>query len=185
MIGTVEAMTVVEAAIEGVVTRESWAAAFESMGPCSVLLLVAGGERLLPIWIGSRRPPRSSPGGARQAPRPLGSDLPAALLGALGATLRGADPGPRRGHRRRGVTSWPAAVEDLASGDVRDAARRLRGAQARRAAAAGALAPAVTAAPPQPAPLHVLLALVDSPDAAAVVGPAGEALVAMRAALDG
>ncbi|MFP5363958.1 MAG: MerR family transcriptional regulator, partial [Thermoleophilia bacterium] len=52
LLGAVEAMTVVEATIEDIVTREPWDQGFEMTAPCVVLLREAGGDRLLPIWIG-------------------------------------------------------------------------------------------------------------------------------------
>jgi len=80
LIGAVEAMTVVEATIEDVVTRERWDAAWELTAQHVVLLRERDGDRLLPIWIGE---PEAAAlvmhrRGAR-TPRPLGHDLMAGL----------------------------------------------------------------------------------------------------------
>jgi len=88
LIGAVEAMTVVEATIEDVLTRERWEAAWEFHEPYVVVLKESDGERLVPIWIGEaeanaldlqRR--------GATLPRPLGHDLMAALLGAVDARV--------------------------------------------------------------------------------------------------
>jgi len=88
LIGAVEAMTVVEATIEEVLTRERWAAAWELTAPHMVLLRETGGGRVLPIWIGEPEA-RALALHRRGAsyPRPLGHDLMAGLLEALGARL--------------------------------------------------------------------------------------------------
>lgn len=88
LIGTVEAMTVVEATVEEVVTREPWQALWEQQAPIVVLLRETGGERVLPIWIGQpeaaalimhRR--------GMKTPRPMSPDLTVALLDAAGARV--------------------------------------------------------------------------------------------------
>ena len=88
LIGAVEAMTVVEATVEDVLTRERWEDMWELTQPHVVLLREAGGERLLPIWIGE---PEASAlvvqrRGAALA-RPMGHDLMVALLGAFDARV--------------------------------------------------------------------------------------------------
>ena len=88
LIGAVEAMTVVEATVEDVLTRERWEATWELTQPHVVLLREAGGERLLPIWIGE--PEASALVLQRRGaalPRPMGHDLMVALLGTLGARV--------------------------------------------------------------------------------------------------
>lgn len=88
LLGAVEAMTVVEATIEDVLTRERWEDIWELTQPHVVLLREAGGERLLPIWIGE--PEASALAVQRRGDRlarPLGHDLMVALLGALGARV--------------------------------------------------------------------------------------------------
>ncbi|MGI8730361.1 MAG: bifunctional nuclease domain-containing protein [Solirubrobacteraceae bacterium] len=88
LIGAVEAMTVVEATIEDVVTREPWEAAWELTAPYVVLLREAGGERILPIWIGE--PEAAALVLQRRGatlPRPLGHDLTVALLDAVEARV--------------------------------------------------------------------------------------------------
>lgn len=49
LIGAVEAMTVVDATVDDVITRERWEAAWELQEPYIVLLRETGGERILPI----------------------------------------------------------------------------------------------------------------------------------------
>lgn len=84
LIGAVEAMTVVEATIEDIVTRERWDAAWELTAQHVVLLREKDGDRVLPIWIGE---PEAAAlvmqrRGAK-TPRPMGHDLMAGLLSAL------------------------------------------------------------------------------------------------------
>ncbi len=52
LVEAVEAMTVVEATIEDVITRELWHAAWELQKPYIVLLRESDGQRILPIQIG-------------------------------------------------------------------------------------------------------------------------------------
>jgi len=88
LIGAVEAMTVVEATIEDIVTREPWEGAWEMTAPHIVLLAEAGGDRVLPIWIG--QPEAAVLATHRQGlkvPRPMGPDLMVALLGAIDARV--------------------------------------------------------------------------------------------------
>jgi bifunctional DNase/RNase/DNA-binding transcriptional MerR regulator len=88
LLGAVEAMTVVEATVEDVVTRERWEDIWELTQPHVVLLREAGSERVLPIWIGE---PEASAlvvqrrGGALA--RPMGHDLMLSLLGAFDARV--------------------------------------------------------------------------------------------------
>jgi len=88
LIGAVEAMTVVEATIEDVVTRERWEAAWELQEPYVILLKESGGDRILPIWIGEAEAAalvlRRS---GTTLPRPMGHDLMAALLGVVAARV--------------------------------------------------------------------------------------------------
>jgi bifunctional DNase/RNase len=88
LIGAVEAMTVVEATIEDIVTREPWAAAWETSPPWVVLLRETGGDRILPIWIGEPEAMALAiqRSGASLA-RPMGHDLMASLLGAVRARV--------------------------------------------------------------------------------------------------
>ena len=88
LIGAVEAMAVVEATVEDVVTRARWDAAWELREQHVVLLREKGGERLLPIWIG--QPEVAALVMQRRGittQRPMGHDLMAALLSALGGRL--------------------------------------------------------------------------------------------------
>jgi bifunctional DNase/RNase/DNA-binding transcriptional MerR regulator len=88
LIGAVEAMTVVAASIEDVVTRERWDAAWELIEPYVVLLREADGERILPIWIGQQEAAALvlQRRGAT-LPRPLGHDLTITLLGVVDARV--------------------------------------------------------------------------------------------------
>jgi bifunctional DNase/RNase len=88
LIGTVEAMTVVEATIEDVVTREPREEAFETNAPFVVLLRERSGERVLPIWIGEPEA-RALVMQRRdvKTPRPMSHDLMLGLLGALDARV--------------------------------------------------------------------------------------------------
>ena len=88
LIGAVEAMTVVEATIEDVITRDRWPAAWELQQPYVVLLKLGDDERILPIWIGE--PEATALAWQRRGvttPRPLGHDLMVALLQATGARV--------------------------------------------------------------------------------------------------
>ncbi|MDQ6777935.1 MAG: DUF151 domain-containing protein [Actinomycetota bacterium] len=88
LIGAVEAMTVVQAAIEDIVTRERWSALWELTEPYVVVLKEVDGERILPIWIG--QPEAAALVLQRRGdtlPRPLGHDLMVSLLGALEARV--------------------------------------------------------------------------------------------------
>ncbi len=89
LIGAVEAMTVVEATVEDVVTRDPWVEGFELTAPFVVLLKETGGERILPIWIGE---PEAGALMIRRTgatlSRPLGPDLTVALLGAVDARIQ-------------------------------------------------------------------------------------------------
>jgi bifunctional DNase/RNase/DNA-binding transcriptional MerR regulator len=88
LIGAVEAMTVVEATIENIVTRDRWDAAWELQEPYVILLRESEGERLLPIWIG--QPEAAALVMARRnvtTPRPMGHDLMVALLSAVDARV--------------------------------------------------------------------------------------------------
>lgn len=88
LIGAVEAMTVVEATIEEVITRERWQAAWELQDPYIVLLRETDGDRILPIWIGEPEA-RALVVQRRGAtyPRPLGHDLMVALLDTVDARV--------------------------------------------------------------------------------------------------
>lgn len=88
LLQTVEAMTVVEAQIEDVVTRDRWDAVWELQEPYVILLKESGGERILPIWIG--QPEAAALVMQRRGittPRPLGHDLMVALLSAADARV--------------------------------------------------------------------------------------------------
>ena len=88
LLGAVEAMSVVEATIEDVVTREPWLDAYEMTAPCVVLLREHGGDRVLPIWIGE--PEAAALVVQRQGiplARPMSPDLTVALLGAVAARV--------------------------------------------------------------------------------------------------
>jgi len=88
LIGAVEAMAVVEATIDDIVTREPWEAVWEFGPPCVVLLRETGGERVLPIWIGE--PEAAALVVHRRGtklPRPMSPDLTVALLGAVHARV--------------------------------------------------------------------------------------------------
>ncbi|MFP5364053.1 MAG: bifunctional nuclease domain-containing protein, partial [Thermoleophilia bacterium] len=68
--------------------REPWDQGFEMTAPCVVLLREAGGDRLLPIWIGE--PEAAALVMHRQGTkvaRPLSPDLAVALLGAVEARV--------------------------------------------------------------------------------------------------
>lgn len=86
LIGAVEAMTVVEATIDDIVTRDRWSAAWELHEPHVILLRETDGDRIVPIWIGE--PEARALVVQRQGmtlPRPLGHDLMVALLDAVDA----------------------------------------------------------------------------------------------------
>lgn len=88
LLGAVEAMTVVEATIDDVVTRDAWEHAYEMTAPCVVLLRETGGDRIVPIWIGE--PEAAALVMQRQgmkAQRPMSPDLTIALLGAVDARV--------------------------------------------------------------------------------------------------
>ncbi len=88
LIGAVEAMTVVEAAIGDVLMRAPWNARWEMTELYVVLLEEVAGERILPIWIGQQE--ANSLVLQRRGitlPRPLGHDLTVALLGTLDARV--------------------------------------------------------------------------------------------------
>jgi hypothetical protein len=88
MIGALEAMTVLEAAVDDVLTRERWHAGWESTEPYVVLLKEVDGERVLPIWIGA--PEANALVLQRRGvalARPLGHDLTVGLLTALDARV--------------------------------------------------------------------------------------------------
>lgn len=88
LIGAVEAMSVVEATIEDVVTRDRWDVAWELQEPYVILLREADGERILPIWIG--QPEAAALVMQRRnvtTPRPMGHDLMVALLSAVDARV--------------------------------------------------------------------------------------------------
>ena len=84
LLGTVEAMTVVEATIEDVITRDPWEQAWEMSAPHVVVLKETGGERVVPIYIGE---PEAAALVMQQRGmatfRPLSHDLTVSLLGAV------------------------------------------------------------------------------------------------------
>lgn len=87
-IGAVEAMTVVEATIDDIVTRDRWSAAWELNEPHVILLREIGGDRIVPIWIAE--PEARALVVQRQGmplPRPLGHDLMLTLLEAVDARI--------------------------------------------------------------------------------------------------
>lgn len=84
LIGTVEAMSVVEATIEDVVTREPSELLWETQPPIVVLLREVHGDRVLPIWIG--QPEAAALEMQRrgiEVARPMTYDMTTALLDAL------------------------------------------------------------------------------------------------------
>lgn len=88
LIGAVEAMTVVEATIDDIVTRDRWSAAWELDDQHVILLRETDGDRILPIWIAE--PEARALVVQRQGmtlPRPLGHDLMVALLDAVDAHI--------------------------------------------------------------------------------------------------
>jgi len=87
LIGAVEAMTVVEATIADILTRERWDAAWELQQPYVILLRETDGERLLPIYIGEPEVRALIMQRGERTPRPMGHDLMAALLDAVDARV--------------------------------------------------------------------------------------------------
>lgn len=88
LIGAVEAMSVVEATIDDVVTRERWDAAWELHEPHVILLRETDGDRVLPIWIGE--PEARALDWQRRGttpPRPMAHDLMVALLDGVDARV--------------------------------------------------------------------------------------------------
>lgn len=88
LLGAVEAMTVVDATIEDVVTRDAWEHAYEMTAPCVVLLRETRGDRIVPIWIDE--PEAAALVMQREgmkAQRPMSPDLTIALLGAVDARV--------------------------------------------------------------------------------------------------
>ena len=215
LIGTVEAMSVVEATVEEVVTREPWEALWELQAPIVVLLRETGGERVLPIWIGQpeaaelvmhRR--------GMKTPRPMSPDLTVALLDAAGtrvervvierlenntffATVCVVAAEPREVDApsdalnialrsgapvhvatdvidASGMPAWPGEAAASAAGpDQPPPWVPLHGARDRRGAPRYVVV--------EIGPLHLLAALVDSPDAQALPGLADADLDALRA----